>query len=565
MIYSVLAHYDPEGVWDPNFITLLEKIVQIADKTIVVTTSPQIGNLPKEFASVKLVSRPNIGYDFYSYRVGIEIAANDSMCKGIILANSSIVVLNSTTFLSTLRLLTHRDNKTSVIGVTRSSQFGDHLQSYLLFFNFNYFSRHSLIHFFRQVEPLNSKLEIILEYEVGLTNFIRARGITYKSLYRPSIVRRLIGYYDYIKACFESDGFKAFFISRIYRFQQDINWIHFGAKDIASRFGFVKSELLQANPHKISQSSILGECSDSLLDQVSSSANRKCRFYSTKPSGLTELEMQVDDMGIIREWIEKKSFHASRHKIAAVVHVYYKGLFEEALGFLSNIIEPLDLYVTTPFERDIPGIIDSCAKYGMPVCILYTRNKGRDIGPFLSLYRSGRLNKYDAVLKIHTKKSTYSSEGSNWRSQLFNSLCGASLVSLKSIMLIRDKSCGIIGPSQFFLTNPKFYGSNQTDLSNILHDCGIANYYSGPPTLAFFAGSMFWFSPKALAAINHCKERSLCFQPENGMQDGTLAHAWERAFCLIAKDAGYEISSINHYGKSILDDSDTIFNNVPVL
>lgn len=565
MIYAIVAHYDPKHEWDQCFLTLLEQIKEIAAKIIVVTTSQRVPDLPQEYSAINLIRRPNIGYDFYSYRVGIEEIASECSCSGFFLVNSSVIVLDRGLFLATLRLLVRRDPRFPFRGATQSRQFDEHLQSYLLYFDLAALNRNLVISFFRNVEPLNSKLEIILHYEIGLSKFLKQQNILHRALYRPSLYRKLKGSLDFIMSCLRSEGPKIVLKASLYRPIKQINWTHFGAKDIAQKFGFVKAEILRNNPHNISQFSILKACCDSLSTSVSASIDEKKAYYSSKPSGLTELDIETEETGLIRESIDCRSHHEPSRKIAVALHLYYCDLYEEVLRYLETIIEPYDLYVSTPFERDIPSIIDSSAERGIPVTILYTVNKGRDIGPFIALYRTGKLNEYDAVLKIHTKKSTYSKEGPGWRTELFKSLCGSSMISLRSIMLLRSTSCGIIGPSSYFLTRPEFIGSNAKDLSNILNDCGVSIANDTAPELAFFAGSMFWFSPKALAAIHSCKERSLRFQAENGLQDGTLAHAWERAFCLIAKDSKYNVSSIAHGGKSIFNDTNNIFNNVPVL
>lgn len=79
--------------------------------------------------------------------------------------------------------------------------------------------------------------------------------------------------------------------------------------------------------------------------------------------------------------------------------------------------------------------------------------------------------------------------------------------------------------------------------------------------ISFFAGTMFWFSPRALSGIHAANRNVLEFESENGKQDGTLAHAWERAFCGIARAAGYTISTIEMGGKE-LQDIDGIYNTV---
>jgi rhamnosyltransferase len=243
--------------------------------------------------------------------------------------------------------------------------------------------------------------------------------------------------------------------------------------------------------------------------------------------------------------------------------LFYLDLFDEILDGLDNIVEPFDLYVTTPFEADVPRILDAanCRQRGVTVVI--TRNRGRDVGPFIALFRTGRLDHYDAVLKLHSKKSRYSDNGDFWRSDLLSHLCGDSMTVLRSLRLIRERNCGVVGSVRNFLTNAAFWGANRESLAAILRACSLSSGHEDP-SLGFFAGTMFWFTPSALAAIHRAQGDSIAFEQENGKQDGTLAHAWERAFCLIARDAGYYVSSVTLDGRDIFA-FDTSQNRVPVL
>ena len=250
-------------------------------------------------------------------------------------------------------------------------------------------------------------------------------------------------------------------------------------------------------------------------------------------------------------------------RIAVVVHLFYVDLFDEVLDDLKNIVEPFDLFITTPFEADIPKILEAANLRGQWVAVQLCRNKGRDVGPFVAFYRTGRLDHYDAVLKLHTKKSHYSNQGDYWRRALYKALCGDSMTVLRTLRLIREKGCGVVGPAKYFLTSQEFWGANRECLSKILQNCNV-KYEGEYPELAFFAGTMFWFAPKAIAAMHDAKGEVLEFDAENGKQDGTLAHGWERAFCLLARDAGYRVSSATLDGKDIFK-FDSSRNKVPVL
>jgi lipopolysaccharide biosynthesis protein len=245
------------------------------------------------------------------------------------------------------------------------------------------------------------------------------------------------------------------------------------------------------------------------------------------------------------------------------LHLFYIELLDEIFDDLDNIVEPFDLYVTTPFEADVPQILAASDRRSHGVKVVLCRNKGRDVGPFLALYRTGCLDCYQAVLKLHSKKSRYSSKGDFWRRELFAPLCGNSMTVLQSLKLIREYGCGMVGPTNYFLTDEKFWGANRKRLGSILAACGLDSK-SEQPELAFFAGTMFWFAPNALSAIHRAHAEAVAFEAENGEQDGTLAHAWERAFCLLVREAGFGVSSVMLAGHNIFS-VDSSRNQVPVL
>ena len=123
MKQAIFAHFDPDDIWQENFLEILSIINNFFEKTIVVTTSQKISSLPPEFADVKLIKRPNIGYDFYSYRVGYSICLEEKNCEGILFINSSFFLLNKEKFRNTLNLMIKRSSRNKVIGLTASKQF----------------------------------------------------------------------------------------------------------------------------------------------------------------------------------------------------------------------------------------------------------------------------------------------------------------------------------------------------------------------------------------------------------------------------------------------------------
>ncbi len=560
---AVIAHYDPDSVWDENFLVMLRVLSEVVDRIIVVTTSARAAALPDALRHVCVVHRPNVGYDFYSYRVGIHLALSSGECDELLLLNSSILILNAARFRTLLRELLQPGRPSPVRGLTESTQFGWHLQSYLLYFELRRLPERWLQDFFGRVEPVNTKFEVVLRYELGLGLAIREKKIPAEAVYRPSPRRRVLGTLAYLRSLTRTQGLRFWLSPAAFQSWRMVNWSHFCAIPLARTYGIAKAELLRTNPHKLPLAPIWDSCAPDMRKSVEQAVKRTCARYAVQRSGLTEIENAREPTGIIKEIVTLPRFRHAGPRVAAVVHLFYFDLFEEILDCLGNILEPFDLYVTTPFEADLPGILDAACRRRQPVSVITTHNRGRDIGPFIALYRTGMLDRYDAVIKLHSKKSGYSNRGAQWRQQLYGALCGDSLTVLRSLRLLREAGCGVVGPARSFLTHARFWGANRDQLARILRACSIPVGPQGP-ALNFFAGSMFWFTPGALARIHRCPLEVLGFEPENGKQDGTLAHAWERTFCLMARASGYRVSTVELNGNEILE-SDNQFNCVPVL
>jgi rhamnosyltransferase len=563
MKLAIVAHFATENVWDNNFLEILSVLEGVVDKIVLVTTADEMPEVDFGLKKINLIRRPNIGYDFYSYRVGMQLALKEDDLEGVFLINSSFFLLNVDLFRKLLETMCASDRSTGVRGVTESKQIGWHLQSYLLYFDIRNLNTSWLKRQFESIEPVNSKFEVVLKYEIGLGHALQEGGIPTEAMFQPTIAQAVRGALSYMCSLTKKQSYRIWMKPAFWRAWHDVNWTHFGAGELARKYGLVKAEFVRSNPHRLSQNIIWDFCDKRLRDGIEKSIDRSRHLYAPGSSGLAELQHHGDPLDIILQSIESVRNRVANARIAVVVHLFYIDLFEEILDDLKNIVEPFDLYITTPFEADIPQIIEATDRRGQWVAVQLCRNKGRDVGPFVALYRTGRLDHYDAVLKLHTKKSRYSDQGDFWRRQLYKPLCGDSMTTQKTLHLIRERGCGVLGPAHYFLTSKEFWGANRERLAKILKNCNVQQE-SEDPELAFFAGTMFWLAPKAMTALHAATGETVEFDLENGKQDGTLAHAWERAFCLIARDAGYMVSAATLDGKDIFN-LDSSQNKVPVL
>ncbi|WP_353211318.1 rhamnan synthesis F family protein [Rhodovarius sp.] len=64
------------------------------------------------------------------------------------------------------------------------------------------------------------------------------------------------------------------------------------------------------------------------------------------------------------------------------------------------------------------------------------------------------------------------------------------------------------------------------------------------PIRGFFAGTMFWFRPEALAGCARLSAEHDLFEPELGQVDGMAAHAMERFFAVMVEAAGFAVMKL---------------------
>jgi len=235
-----------------------------------------------------------------------------------------------------------------------------------------------------------------------------------------------------------------------------------------------------------------------------------------------------------------------------VVHIFYPDLIPEIYATLKHIVEPFDLIATTPHEDAVADIFSAFSPLPAGMAVAVSENRGRDVGPFIAVHRNRMLEQYDAVLKLHSKKSLYDpARGAAWRQDMYRQLCGDSKITRRCIALLRDGQIGVIGPHGYHIgaSNDWYWGSNRNTVHRLLQSQSAEPLHKRDLRLSFFAGTMFWFAPSALAGLHGIPDELLEFEPENGQLDGTMAHALERVFGLLPSITGYRLASLTPSGQ----------------
>lgn len=240
-----------------------------------------------------------------------------------------------------------------------------------------------------------------------------------------------------------------------------------------------------------------------------------------------------------RLWLERRC-RAVRPdvRVGMVAHVYYIDLLHEILSCWRSLPAESRLHVTVPVERAV-ALRSALAGQIRPqeagrLHVHPLPNRGRDIAPFMSLLQAGSLDAYDAVLKVHTKKSPHLVDGTLRRRLLLTILAGLPPQASRIAALFSDASVGMVGFRRSFRTRAAFWMDNRQRVLSLSQ----AMTPAGPAPLGFFEGSMFWVRPSALAPLRSLGLVLEDYEPEAGQLDGTLHHAIERLFTIAVWRSG---------------------------
>lgn len=229
-------------------------------------------------------------------------------------------------------------------------------------------------------------------------------------------------------------------------------------------------------------------------------------------------------------------------RVAVCLHLFYPELWQDLRAQLDSIPEAWDLYVSipafaaTPLWQDIAR--DHPAVRFMPVA-----NRGRDVAPFLAWVRSGVLDGYDAVCKLHGKRSLHMEGGDAWRVALVSALLGSTANVAAILARLRgDPGLAMLGPTHAWrrLSEAAGWAKNRVRVGRLAQRLGLAPVADDA---SFFAGTMFWFKPAALRLLRDSDLTILDFPIEMGQTEGTLAHALERLMPSVVHAVGGRVQA----------------------
>ncbi|MDO4288418.1 MAG: glycoside hydrolase family 99-like domain-containing protein, partial [Eubacterium sp.] len=227
-------------------------------------------------------------------------------------------------------------------------------------------------------------------------------------------------------------------------------------------------------------------------------------------------------------------------KIAVQIHLFYTDTIDEIIKELNKIPYKYDCYISTDTEEKKLFIEEVFGKASTAsrVIVEIFDNRGRDVAPFI-IQMSRRIEQYEYLCHIHSKKTKTNDYGTYWRKYLYKNLFGSTenIADIFSIFEER-KDIGIIYPEAFpIVSKQAVWGGNEYECENLIDELELDVELETRPV--FPVGNMFWARTDAVKKIFQYEWTQEDFPEEKGQVNITLGHQIERIWCYLAFDAGY--------------------------
>lgn len=243
-------------------------------------------------------------------------------------------------------------------------------------------------------------------------------------------------------------------------------------------------------------------------------------------------------------------------KVAFCLHIYYGDLWAEMKKSISRLHEQADLFVSiTHRGPDAESLRREILEEYPQARVFIFPNHGRDIFPFVYMATAGLFDDYQAVCKIHTKRSPHRVDGDKWRNHLIDGVLPSECDKLLQRFLVDPQAGILIADGQIF-QGDEWWGSNKARVFQLLSRIEIENHND---QLRFPAGSMYWIKEPIINLIRGMQLTSDDFEAEGNQVDGTTAHSFERTLGYLADALGLRLMQTT----DVFSAADTLSIKVP--
>lgn len=243
----VIAHYDSAGRLPRHLQRLVAHLASMAQRVIFVSTGlhPEAAQQIRQHAEV--IVRENVGYDFWSYKVGIEALGDLAKFDKVWLLNSSFITFDPVLFCD--RFLGW-PGTADLYGLTESTDQGAHVQSYCVAFaTRRVLDSGAFATWWTQMTPISERLQVILKYELGMSRHFVAAGFSTGSVFVPESQECVLALMRAIETrnLAVAAGAGTGPVQLTLRDARFLNPTHYVWEGLLERFGVLKLDLVREN------------------------------------------------------------------------------------------------------------------------------------------------------------------------------------------------------------------------------------------------------------------------------------------------------------------------------
>lgn len=218
------------------------------------------------------------------------------------------------------------------------------------------------------------------------------------------------------------------------------------------------------------------------------------------------------------------------------VHAYHTEDLDETLSGHGMLRKAQRIVITTDTEKKARGIDALAAAQGLRVETVVVGNQGRDVLPFLNLFRPGTANLSDDIwCHLHMKKSASTTpHGDRWRKFMLRILLGDEVELSNAPGLMSNPKVGLVAP-----LDPHYlsWGASKAMLPRIERRLGRVLPLH---PIVFPMGNMFWARSQVVRAMYELFGEGYPWPNEPISSDGTEFHVIERLWPSIAANDGLQ-------------------------
>jgi hypothetical protein len=171
----VLAHFDRDGLLDPHVRATLASLTRVGTDILVVSTNLAATEALTGPGAPRVIRRPNAGYDFRSWQIGLRALGDLDVYQEVVLMNDSFYLAREDALVRALEVLGRLPH--DVASLTSSLEFCYHLQSYFMVFRPMAIRTGWFKRFWDEISPDSDRAAAITNYELPLASQARGAGL----------------------------------------------------------------------------------------------------------------------------------------------------------------------------------------------------------------------------------------------------------------------------------------------------------------------------------------------------------------------------------------------------